>query len=689
MDNALIICSEGPFVAKLQTRFKPENILTSEAVLKEALPNVRDEVQSIVVLAELSWGGRRLSEFYGLEVVRRLRVEYRLHCPIIVCSFMPESFFLPDADDEEHAGWKATYNLLEAPGHTFRSLPFDFTKLNEHTGSPLSDILLDDILESLCDLEGLLNEIEHDLRQAVVLNSGQHSEPHYVRDKLQEAVDGAFGKIVRLFPNDPRVERIKTRLWSTLEDSAITKEQPELAIEIVEQFEGELRSLHPTTPGGDVRAVATEELPWKVLFIDDRENIRKRVVEELAKRNVRCEAVATAEEMFAKLDEDASANLFTVVIVDYRLRKPGSRKWQDMQGYEILEKVAFKPNSISLFALTAANRRALQRIIRAQQVKILDYSKVDVLNPHGFNIFAQRVLEEGQRTYEIVANQPHLTSWKKGYKSFKEPLKNYYEAHRNAVDYREAEEEIARKAKEYVKRVRAYRRGYRDQPFGFHGMKFRAGLPGGPEDSKAMRLFRIKLVGRRIALALYLLEDMGRHEIFHAMKPDPIPDAKDYFDDDEDKIEDKGTDNLLNTHLALSLPDDVERKRLLVEERAWLGHDLGIDLERRAQQKQAWDVVEEGLARFASFLKKKGFADTFLVRDHIQGEIEAEQYIQQALAVAGRLDRSHSKLRATAELMMRLQDALYDSIRTHQPHLGAVLRIYARTGIIESDLFPG
>lgn len=106
-----------------------------------------NHAEGLVILAELKWNGKKLSDFYGFETLCHLRAEHRLRCPISVCSFMPENYL------------KKTFPILEFPQHhPFIRLPASPDTFAEKIQeSEIADEhRLNDIISSYCDPSGRL-----------------------------------------------------------------------------------------------------------------------------------------------------------------------------------------------------------------------------------------------------------------------------------------------------------------------------------------------------------------------------------------------------------------------------------------------------------------------------------------------------------------------------------------------------
>ncbi len=70
-----------------------------------AFPFDKFAPDGIVIVAELTWNGKRFSDFYGIEVLQRLRFEHRIKCKTVICSPQTEDFLrkqFPILDFTQH-----------------------------------------------------------------------------------------------------------------------------------------------------------------------------------------------------------------------------------------------------------------------------------------------------------------------------------------------------------------------------------------------------------------------------------------------------------------------------------------------------------------------------------------------------------------------------------------------------------
>lgn len=594
--NLLFIWNTYPFADVLAKHFGKQNVVKSEDELNEF---DFSNVTLIIILAELNWDGRKLSEFYGIEILKKLRLEKRLLIPAIVCSFLSKDYFLAQS-------FKGKNDILKTPGHLFRQLPFDINEIKNISIQPLDEETLDDIVESFCNIEGKFNEEIHKLKNTFIIsNDKKIKPPDELRGILIDALETSTERLLNLFDNDNRLTEAKKSVIKEINSLITAQENYDRAIELISIFESQLRQLLPAQEQQST-FLQVEEPKWKVIFVDDEEQICQRVRKEFEDRNIVCETASNASEVFKLLDNDVRTNWSTALIADYRLLKPDG-DLQDIQGYSILKRVYLdKPNFLAYFALTAAHRKALLRIQRTYQMRVFTYSKEDILSSSGaFNMFADKVREEAEKIYDAVCSQPQLTSWQEKSNKNIEPLKNYYRAHRAAIDYENSEKCINEQAKNFVDRtLEAFDNGG-DAPS--HNYEFQAELKEGPKNIECLKKFRQRLIGRRIAIGLYIWGGFTRERIFYAMKKNPVLDI-DAIPVNERPTK-KSIDALLNTALALSIDDDIPNN-LLVEERDWLKNTMNIDLDENNQT--AYQEIEYIIDNIKTDLKRKRCVDDFV-----------------------------------------------------------------------------
>lgn len=638
--DMFVLWNENRFAEILRKKFGKEKVITYEADLNKLSPNVNN----LLILAELDWNNQHKSEFYGFKIVRDLRLQNRMLCPISICSFMSKKYFLHNSHKN------ILFNLFKAPAHNYIPLPYNFDLIHTLSSPSLSVEMLDDIIEHLCDTEGIYNENLHRLENGLRFLDNENDP----RTKIVELVNVFFDRIVHLFVDEDALIKTRYRWLETLEERVFSENHFQLAGRIVRALGNDLRvTLMPPVTSS---IVIPEKKPlWKVLLIEDKLNIRKNIVDAFAKRNIVCESVCSATEAFELLKSDEKTNRITVVIADYRLEDE-NEVWHLLQGYSILKEIYLnKPNLVSFFALTAANRRALLRIQKDYQMRVFVYSKDDVLTSDGgFNIFAQKIREEGNKTFEAIHNKPTCSSWLNGHTKFRNPLKDYYRSHRLSLDYEHAEDYISREAENYTENIR-HAIGYGTEPASHH-FDFQAGLPDHPENTKALEKFRFKLIGRRIALALHIAEGLDRKGIFYALKKDPIVGKVINLNSDETKKLNNQINQLINTHLALSLETDIP-DNLLPEERYWLITYMNMDIDKSNLFQEAFIALENILTCIQDELRQQEYYGPFIDKDiRILSKNQAKEEVGMAIRLADKFEIKDSIQSLFIELFQEAEE---------------------------------
>ncbi|HUI29729.1 MAG TPA: hypothetical protein VLX91_05895 [Candidatus Acidoferrales bacterium] len=551
----LFIWNTYPYSMSLADTFGRQSLALSE---KEVADIDISNCSFIVILAELDWNGKKLSDFYGVEILKKLRAERHMTAQVLFCSFLPEEYFyLPT-----HHG---RFDILKTSGHHFCQLPADLkTTLSKLNMEPIDIETLEDIVDSTCGLKGLLFERIHDLKNSVMISEQHQAMPlEKFNQMITDAVETAKGKISSLFFDDTGVLRVFSEIVKEINSKVKSEQDYSSVTDIISNSEGRLQVLLPSQEQKTVSSLTGERPPWKILFVDDKEVSRQRIREEFEKRNITCEIACTAEEVFKILDDDVGRNLITALIVDYRLLTPDGR-WQDMQGYSIIRNVhSNKSNFLAYFGLTFANREALLRIQSRYQIRVVQCSKEDLTSPGTFNMF-ERIKEEAEKTYKAVCGLPTLGAWHKKARKNVKPLKMYYRVHRASVDYEDAEREIDEKSLGYLNLIEKYEDSP-EVPSVSGNYEFQSELDEDVDSPESIRIFRERLIGRRIAIGLYVKLGFPRKKIFYAMQKNPQLNLDDI--PVEDRISEASVSALLSTALAFSIDDIPDH--LLIEEYQW------------------------------------------------------------------------------------------------------------------------
>ncbi|NUQ25133.1 MAG: hypothetical protein HUU34_14395 [Saprospiraceae bacterium] len=556
--------------------------------------NIEDSCR-IYVLAELKLiDDQKYTDFYGFHLVKVLRLKKVYH-PIIICSFAPKDYFLTFSTP--------IFHLLRIPfSHPYLQLPLDAQEENTiHPVQHLSKYQLEDIKFHFFDPQGLLDEYIHHLKNLVI-----------ERDSLKitqtlEHIDAIIPE--RYFTN---FVALRAQFLDRFQQSKTFSYQS------VVDFKNEIQKLLPA------RFHETEIIntycPWRVLLIDDNPALLDNLENKFLAHSITCFKAINGEEAFDILERDFKGELFdpqtkkplfansiAVVISDLRF-VDAENNWQPWQGYDIIEKIAHMPNFVSLFVLTSKKGVILDQVARMNHLRIHWYAKEDVLDeisPKPFSIFCSKIRTEGEQMFHALTSSPKSSAWQKPWdeKKRKHPLRDYYKYHQLLPDYAQQESNINKCAYDFIyyanlvkeKRIKTI------ENVGF-SQEFQGNIPGDPGDETSMEHFYNKLIGRRIALGLYL-NGWPTHDISDIMKYGELKHSR-----ETDKT-------LFSTHLALSinLNNDIPH-RLLVEERVWIENELRISLE--PIDKFFFHEVVKLLEKWQDILRKKGSP-----HDYVENEI--------------------------------------------------------------------
>lgn len=143
--KSIIFWNKSQYATDISEALGDVDVITSE--LELIAPSKNCAIKHVIILAELTWNDRKLSDFSGFEILCQLRAEHRLRCPIAVCSFMPESWL------------RKKFPILEFPQHhPFIRLPASAETFIEkiQKAETADEPRLNDIISSYCDPKGRL-----------------------------------------------------------------------------------------------------------------------------------------------------------------------------------------------------------------------------------------------------------------------------------------------------------------------------------------------------------------------------------------------------------------------------------------------------------------------------------------------------------------------------------------------------
>ena len=514
-----------------------------------------EQVDRCFVQASLVWSRRSSLQFYGFDIIKKLR-KRGLRCIVQIVTPFNASFF--DCSFPRYA-------LLKVPDyHQFMKLTIGEEQLKALPSVKMSTELLNDIKDSLLDITSILHEIIHDLKNQLSFEKEDLKE--LVKIELRKKTDKFFKELATLLPdkkeqlNEIRDELIKKCLGLA---GTNFKESIQKTLETITD---QLLALAPT-PEQIENTHTPRRAKWRVLFVDDDENIRNTLKEGLERNNISCQLAKNAEEVFQFLEEDKRQNRITILICDVRLINNQTAKWQSFQGYDIISEINKNySNQLAYFVLTSGRSRLL-RMTESYKVNVFARYKRDVISSAGaLNLFSDKVREVGEKTFFKSRSQPsHAAPWRKPTDRFDKGLSSFYKKHLSAIDYEDTEEVINADASIFVDHIL---KGQPNEKKEFT-ITIKESKASNDENAHLKKFREHILLGRRIALGLYV-NGFSKDEIF------------DYMHDPANvKKREASIKLLFNSTLALSfkgdlpLADDLAKghylkSRLLLEEIEWL-----------------------------------------------------------------------------------------------------------------------
>ena len=578
--NYFILWSNNGRATALEEQFSPEHVICSAEELRTAKLGLAD---GIIVLCELNWDEngieREPSIFCGVDLVKHyLRVSMKFHAPILLVSFMPESFFESEPK----------YMIMNAVGHRFKQLDpslfgtlhsiFDGDGLN-----PLNDIQLSDIVTNLCDLRGLIDEILHNAQSNIMaVIKSENIDINTKFEKISQILDKHLKDVCLLLNQRPDVRSAIKEIIRLFNEDVKQKGDFHAAKTFLKKYQEQLKSLVNDTEAPSVPI--RHEWGWKALLLDDDPEGIKEISDMLEKNGVVTEVFSDVVEAKKKIDDDEqNGNYITVVISDYRLFEPGKRCHQRKQGYDFLLEMSMRDRFYALIALSGLSRSFLLESFRKYNRRVEVYAKDDIIaSERATLVFTENIIQLGEENYQALLSKPTAKNWEG-------VLKPFYVDHRQSADYAQHEHQINLIAREYVLYVKHILNASDKnllQMTNFEPFKGLTTNLVGEKDKKPILIhrpvFQQILIARRIAIWLLFFEGFNTRSVYSTLIRGILDESylkigtSTLINSENTKLK-SSVANLLNTTLCLSLNDFP--KNLLVEEIGWLKYDMGVDID--------------------------------------------------------------------------------------------------------------
>jgi hypothetical protein len=472
--------------------------------------------KAIFILAELTWSSHLRSEFYGFQIARQLRLEKKLTCPIIFCSFM-ENFDRKDFPDSK---------ILGRPGHYFLRLPDQKPDFESYAG--IDEATLDDINIDLNDPQSELHTLMHNTLNKIPELLNENSTKNEAEEEVIKFLNNSLetfkirGNIQH--ENFREFDELKKNIFSDINEIFRKSYfQADLLKEPLKDYRHLIYKLLPKNIS-NVQPQKVTKKRWKVLFIDDQQDTCTKVENHFLRNGINCVSANNANKAFKLLSEDEKTERrISVVITDFRFYICEAEKdvWQDYQGYRILSEIHNKfTYNYAYVILTSKEGTIKEQIKKRSKFQIIWFNKNDVLdgNNSSFNIFCQTIIEVGDVAFLRKHSLPSYGGWvsKVGDKVTKEfNYRSLYKLHvEDSENYDKAEFQINSRAIE-LSELNEMPDGYTLEPSfkNFHNNK-----------RKLLNRFRDTiLLYRRIFVILKYKKYKTNKEIFTFFKPQYSP----------------------------------------------------------------------------------------------------------------------------------------------------------------------
>lgn len=542
------------------------SIITDQTSFDHFLNGKSDEfesVEGILITVELNWGKTEYSALYGLDLVERLRAR-GFKCPITLTSYMPEQLlkFSQTIPDERFR------YLAKDPSMRFVPL-LELEKGKPDQPGELFEDALDEFLwkelkNSLYNKWGYIRKLLHDF------SSGVRCLDTRI---LKKRLISGFAEISVLFPEwSEEIEKQKVEILELINPDSNRESWSSPFHKKLEQLKSML-SL-PVNPGLGME----EEFPEKglsILIIDDEDKEIDLLEERLMAVNglgklLTCYRANNGEEARKILEKDRD-NRIRVVVCDSRFYDTKG-KFAREQGYHIINEIDKMDRLTSFIALTGIEPDYLHQLQKNVSCRIMPFIKQNVLgNDNIFGHFLRWIIEFDKDLKELLSDQFN----------FKNPkYLKAYQVHKSSLDYSLAEKDIAEKAFEIVMKVKERKVPLSKGDYFINKYSSKILKKNSPQVN--LENFRIKLLGRRIALGLYqvfVLNIAGASKMRDNEKLDliwmKIFNLLKYGDGQGSSPEKTQFADLINTNLRLWKSKDysylkANNKIMTVEEITWL-----------------------------------------------------------------------------------------------------------------------
>ncbi len=521
-----------------------------------------DKFERFIIVAELAWQKKNYTDFYGLELIKRLRVQSQSKASILILSHLPYEII----DVELNHFSPSHLRYLRDTSVSFLEIMDYETKSRKEIDAmfrpPLDEDLYEDLVECLYSDSGYVMEEMNELQEELI---------HATGDNLSyNNLNNFFNKLLNVSKNhEAEILEIKKHTIGNIESFPLLDSED--VIKNLPKISSSLESIlsYPSH-------LVKEEDPFtnnnygKVLYVDGNDKFGKKIKERLKNERIECLLAFDVNDAVNILKQDTK-NEITLLICDYRFLNK-KKQYDRMQSYHLAKELTMMHNLVNMIVFTGFNPYTIKSLTVqfGRMVEPLDKNEI-FYTDYGLDKFTGIAKKLCKDAFNKIGETDAFKSTK--------VHRTLYKMHRESRDYHIIENDISEFSKYVVTQIVKY---------GAIPKRLLPNLSGRLENknsSKDLDNFRQVLVGRRIILGLCQIP----YKIITGFEEESYVklDRKDWWylmynairngelKLNHDQIEDTELTNVINRSLKMSLKRNYNWQTsksfsLTIEEKLWL-----------------------------------------------------------------------------------------------------------------------
>ncbi len=438
----------------------------------EFLPN---GVLGLIIQAEIVWEENRYyTDFWAMDFVYRLRVEWSMKYPMILTSTYPS---ISMAGLENALNRMDDFHHLQDPAIQFipliELLETSETEIDTSFPKPIrSDMLLEDLKEHLYKKIGFLFNFFNDLQNEIY-----GTNPPTTNTTIQTFFDHKIDALEKVLNKPTLIQEVRSLFQKRFQsESAIDAEE---LSNLVYRFKRTV--FNNQAAAGSAREELPDELV--ILYVSSLPNPEVGKFEQQLKRHCRLTFVSNSAAAVDYLKNDKEGT--NIILCDFRFLQENGQ-WCEEQGYDILETIYEAiPNIYYPVILSNLEDAGIYQIVSGKlQPRVFSKRKMERNNPR-FDRFLRLIMESDTQIKKEKEKLPN----------FGQGLKVYIQ-HLQSKDYEVAEAAITQQAMDFLKLVLI-------KPDKVVPLQNLRGRLTGSDTNRNIKNLRNLLLCRRIALGLY------------------------------------------------------------------------------------------------------------------------------------------------------------------------------------------